>query len=356
MIIPTKDRPSLLAGSLDAVLAAARLVSGEPVEIIVVDDGDDPRVARLVAELDGRGGTPVQYVARHEYGGRGPGDARNEGVLRARGDLVAFTDDDTRCREDWLARGIARLRADRTIAGVEGAVVPVPAGPVDAARARVVHNLQGGAFLTANLFVRRDAVLGAGGFQRLWPGGWAAFREDTDLALRVCEGQGRIPFDPDLAVLHPIEHVSLRAHLRTAAFFLLDEPFRRLHPAAIPGVLEAPAARLRVRAACVLVLALPLLGSTRLRPIAAVAIAATTAAQHVQVERDLRLAAQRRTAAAMLRDGVRRAGRNLAWSVVAGIARGAGMVAVRTGVIAPRATPAPLADRAPAPAVLGRAD
>jgi hypothetical protein len=347
-VIPTKDRPATLERALSAVIAAARKLPGEPVEIIVVDDGDDERVAALVAGLEGSAPVALRYVARREYGGRGPGDARNAGVLRARGDVIAFTDDDTRCRDDWLARGVGRLRDEPAIAGVEGAVVPEPAADLDAVRARVVHNLQGGAFLTANLFLRREAMLQAGGFQRLWPGGWSPFREDSDLALRVRELVGPIPFDRELVVGHPIDEVTPRAHLRTAAFFLLDEPFRRAHPSSIPRLHKAPTARLRVRAGCVSLLALGLLAPHRTRRMAAALLLVTTAAQHAQVERDLRLAGERRSPLTMLRDAVRRAPRNVAWSVVAGAARAAGVVGVRTGIIARRPPLAALTEAPPA--------
>jgi GT2 family glycosyltransferase len=356
VVVPTRDRPEQLARSLGAILAAARQVRDEPVEILVVDDGDDRRVADLVAGLASSDGPAVHYIARSEYGGRGPGDARNAGVLRARGDLIAFTDDDTRCREDWLVRGIGHLRSRPEIAGVEGAVVPEPDGTPDASRTRVVHNLDGGAFLTANLFARRDAVLAAGGFQRLWPGGWAAFREDTDLALRVRSLHGPIPFDVDLVVVHPIEHVSLKGHLRTAAFFVVDEPFRRLHPGAIPSIRAAPTARLRIRAACVAALAVPLLAVRRLRPWAAAALVVTAGLQHLQAERDLRLAGVRRSPGVVGRDALRRAGRNLAWGMVAGWARLAGIAAVRTGVIPRRPDPVPLPDEPQAPAAPRPAD
>ena len=40
---------------------------------------------------------------------RGPAAARNHGILAARGDAIAFTDDDTIPRADWLAEGLRAI-------------------------------------------------------------------------------------------------------------------------------------------------------------------------------------------------------------------------------------------------------
>lgn len=51
----------------------------------ILDQSADPRIRRVVCP------------------GRGASPARNFGVLHAGGDLIAFTDDDCRPRQDWIA-------------------------------------------------------------------------------------------------------------------------------------------------------------------------------------------------------------------------------------------------------------
>jgi glycosyltransferase involved in cell wall biosynthesis len=327
-VIPTKGRPQLLARSLAAVQASAR-ASGRPVEIIVLDDGNEEATARVVAAA----GPGVRYIPAAAYGGRGQGDARNHGVSVAAAAVIAFTDDDTECAEDWLARGLARLE-DPALAGVEGAVVPSRGEADDFVRARIVSNEAGRGFLTANLFLRRSAFLAAGGVRRLradaHPRWDHSFREDTDLALRVERVAGPIPFDTALRVEHPVETTSLERYLRTALFFEVDEAFLRLHPGAAPPLLRAPLARLRIRSAVLAVLALPLLGVRRAWWVAPVAILASAGIQNLQLERDLRRVAPRAPGRVAL-DVLRRFPRTVAWSLAAGAARLLGIAEVRSG-------------------------
>ena len=85
VIVPTCDRPDLLARSVSSILAQ----TFEDYEVIIVDDGtrlavseyEDPRV-RVIAS----------------QGAHGPGPARNRGIEEAQGEYIAFLDDD----DVWL--------------------------------------------------------------------------------------------------------------------------------------------------------------------------------------------------------------------------------------------------------------
>ena len=85
-IIPTRNRPELLARALQTALAQ----DYPHIEVIVVDDASSPP-----AELPS--GTHARLLRMDTAGGAGA--ARNAGVESARGDLVAFLDDD----DEWLA-------------------------------------------------------------------------------------------------------------------------------------------------------------------------------------------------------------------------------------------------------------
>jgi glycosyltransferase involved in cell wall biosynthesis len=93
-VIPTRDRPELVARAVASVLAQTR----EDLEVLVVVDGPDPAtVARLGAIGDGR-------LRVHALAARGgPAAARNAGVLAARGEWIAFLDDD----DEWLPAKLA---------------------------------------------------------------------------------------------------------------------------------------------------------------------------------------------------------------------------------------------------------
>src|ERR1700743_3192727 len=98
IVIPTAGRPQL-------VLAAARSVLAQTVtdiELIVVVDGPDPDTeAALTTVAD-----PRLRVLRNPAS-VGPGQSRNVGLAAARGDWVAFLDDD----DEWLPQKLARQLA-----------------------------------------------------------------------------------------------------------------------------------------------------------------------------------------------------------------------------------------------------
>jgi glycosyltransferase involved in cell wall biosynthesis len=93
VVIPTHNRPGLLAAAVASVLA-----QDVPVEVIVVDDASTPPAAGLPALDD-----PRVKVVRNEVA-IGPTKARNQGVELASGAFVAFLDDD----DTWLPGKLSR--------------------------------------------------------------------------------------------------------------------------------------------------------------------------------------------------------------------------------------------------------
>jgi glycosyltransferase involved in cell wall biosynthesis len=86
VVIPTRDRWELLSRS---ALRSALDQEDLDHEVIVVDDGSTDGTAERLAELD----EPRLRVVRHETS-KGVAQARNTGVAAARGEWVAFLDDD----------------------------------------------------------------------------------------------------------------------------------------------------------------------------------------------------------------------------------------------------------------------
>lgn len=170
--------------AMRSVFAQTRL----PDEVVVVDDGSDDRSAELLRALD----APVPFVVETQTN-QGQSAARNAGMRRAEGSLVAFIDQDDLWTPDHLERLCGPLECDPTMAWVfgdfdeiddDGRVVTrryLDHHDVHVARTSI-HDL-----LAADLMVlpsasvlRKDAALAVGGFDPELSG-----YEDDDLYIRM---------------------------------------------------------------------------------------------------------------------------------------------------------------------------
>jgi glycosyltransferase involved in cell wall biosynthesis len=100
VIVTTRDRPALLADALRDVAAQ----SLPALEVRLADDGETP-AADALPEL------PLLELTAIEARAGQPGGARNAAARGARGDVLAFLDDDDRWAADHLA-GLAAAFAD----------------------------------------------------------------------------------------------------------------------------------------------------------------------------------------------------------------------------------------------------
>mgnify|MGYP001499944814 CR=1 FL=1 len=144
----------------------------------------------------------------------GPGKKRDRALSSCQGEIVAFLDDDAIPRFDWL-RNAVRIFEDERIGAVGG---PAPTPASDSIRqvasgqvfsSWMVGGNQGHRYLASkgrwiddypscNLFVRKEVLLKAGGFDTpYWPG------EDTVLCSRITHDLGlKMWYDPDVVVYH----------------------------------------------------------------------------------------------------------------------------------------------------------
>ena len=97
IIIPTYNRPERLANCLAAI--AQLDYPRDRFEVIVVDDGSDASLEPVV--------TPLQEqidITLLRQKNAGPAAARNRGAAQARGQFLAFTDDDCQPTTNWLTQ------------------------------------------------------------------------------------------------------------------------------------------------------------------------------------------------------------------------------------------------------------
>ena len=118
IVVCTHGRPQLLPGLLEAV--AANLVPPGP-EVLFVDSASPEPVEPLVRELAPR--FPRMAIRCIRLSTAGESRARNAGIAEARGELVAFVDDDARPRPGWLPALLSGFSEGEQVVAVGGPVV-----------------------------------------------------------------------------------------------------------------------------------------------------------------------------------------------------------------------------------------
>lgn len=217
MVIPTLGNPQRLETLIEAL--AAQTLDRARWEWIVALDGPalDARLEARIAELGG------VRVARS---GGGPGAARNRGAEAARGEWLAFTEDDCTPAPDWLERAAAAIAAAPEAQVVTGSTTK-PGG-------RPVHRQRQDAplYLPTNLFVRRDLFARSGGYCEAFfdAPSRVYFREDSDFGFTL-EALGAVTITaPDVRVEHPDEHLGFWDPLRWARRHMMDPLLAARHP------------------------------------------------------------------------------------------------------------------------------
>lgn len=156
VIVPVFNDNDRLQACLDAL--ARQSYPAERFEVVVVDNGSNESVGPVIRRHRG-------MATLIEESNPGSYSARNRGIEQVRGEILAFTDSDCIPAADWIATGVAALKADPELAMVGGSI---RMSPEDSTRlsALELHQLQLGFqqeryikelhfSVTANLFTLR---------------------------------------------------------------------------------------------------------------------------------------------------------------------------------------------------------
>ena len=182
VVIPTRNRAARLGRALQSVRAQTLA----PLEIIVVDDASEDATPKVLREL----AAPDLEVIRNTEQ-RGASHARNLGLAAARGDLIAFLDDDDRWRPDKLALQSAALLQAPASVGMVCCAYDVIAEPGEQVHKTwqppdqpldVPYFLRTTGFMTSVPLLRRACFEQVGGFDEALAGG-----QDLDMWIRIAE-------------------------------------------------------------------------------------------------------------------------------------------------------------------------
>jgi GT2 family glycosyltransferase len=171
VVIPTYHRNDLLAKCLDCLAPEIQTLPADQYEIIVTDDGSQTTAEEMIREH-----YPwVKWVAGPR---KGPAANRNHGAKYARGEFIAFTDDDCLPSPSWLWAFSSALTPDIHVyegkttceAGIHS---PLEHAPI---------NLTGGWLWSCNMMIRASLFQKLNGFDENFP---YPHMEDTDLRERL---------------------------------------------------------------------------------------------------------------------------------------------------------------------------
>jgi GT2 family glycosyltransferase len=223
-IVPTHNRTDVLRQCLASL--RAQTVDPHRFEVVVVDDGSEADMRRVVEDASA-GGPILMRCERQPL--TGLNGARNRGAATATGSVLAFLDDDTIVSPGW-AEAVLDAFERRPCAAVGGKVELGLAGPAPAwlAVRRYYlaeydlgpegHWLRGDPVpVGANCAVRRGEFERLGGFHlgldRI--GGSLVSNGDTEFFHRLRAAGGRLWYEPEAHVVHcvPVERLTVEYFL-----------------------------------------------------------------------------------------------------------------------------------------------
>jgi glycosyltransferase involved in cell wall biosynthesis len=200
VIIPAFKHSRFILATLQSVFSQ----TFKELEVIVVNDGSPDDTREVLKPLVASG--QIRYF---EQENAGQAAARNRGLSEARGEYVAFLDDDDEWPPDKLEWQVAQLRQNDGVPLIGGGAVRIDAsgtvltewcyGPISLETADL---FRGPPFISpGQTLIRRSALMQIGGFD---PEIWGA--DDYDLYLRLSQC-GPLLVEPRVA-LHYRVHAS----------------------------------------------------------------------------------------------------------------------------------------------------
>jgi len=231
VIICTHNRVQYLVQAIESVLEQVR--DPQSCEVIVVDNASTDATPDTVRSLASNS-TNLKYVTEHEAG---LSRARNTGLESARGEYVAYIDDDATVESGWLARIPATFdEGGKEVACVAGRIIPIWDAPrpswlhddilsylsvLDASSVPIRLSDDQTPF-GANVIYRRGVLAKVGGFSNQLGrvGKRLLSNEEVLLQKRLMQFGYYTYYDPNVSVRHHIHAERItKAWIRRRAYW-----------------------------------------------------------------------------------------------------------------------------------------
>jgi cellulose synthase/poly-beta-1,6-N-acetylglucosamine synthase-like glycosyltransferase len=203
LIICTRDRCQQLVRCLQSVRG---ITFERPWELIVVDNGSVDETAAVVRQFIGSAGVSAVYVFEPKLG---KSNALNTAITIARGQILAFTDDDCYPAQDFLSR-VWSAFVDPSVGYITGRIMlhdptdyPVTINETTLPLTFPARSLVTvGAVQGANMAFRRRILTDIGGFDPVFGPGTQFVSEDLDAAGRASAAGWKGRYCPKVIVSH----------------------------------------------------------------------------------------------------------------------------------------------------------
>jgi GT2 family glycosyltransferase len=207
VVIVTYNRYSDLEDILDSLFSMNEI----PTEILVVDSNSTDGTKALIKNY------PVKYISINE---KSRIKARNVGFQNAKGEILAYLDDDVIMSKDWT-RAILEPYESKDVGGVGGRVLPLdyPEQTPDISEkymaiGKVFDNgfvsnnydvstklpIEVDTLIGCNMSFRRKLLFEIGGFDDNFLGN--CYREETDVSVRIKRLNCKLIYQPKALVRH----------------------------------------------------------------------------------------------------------------------------------------------------------
>lgn len=208
VIVPVYNGERTIGRCIESLLSMS--YPSTKIEILIVDNNSRDATYRIIREY------PV--VALVEKRIQSSYAARNTGLERAHGEIIAFTDSDCVADKDWIGSAVTQFR-DETVGCVAGRIVGYsPSNYIEEylVRNRCLSQEEGTLthwYLpyaqTANAIYRRKVIDAVGPFEENW-----ISAGDTDMTWRMLLHTGyKLKFCGE-ALIHHVHRSSLKGYFR----------------------------------------------------------------------------------------------------------------------------------------------
>jgi lipopolysaccharide/colanic/teichoic acid biosynthesis glycosyltransferase len=222
VIVPAKDAAATINSCLSALLNQEGFQFEKDYEVILVDDGS----ADNTSEIAERFGV---IVLRQEN--CGPAAARNNGVKKAQGNIILFTDSDCVPSVNWLKNMLDPF-VDPEVMGVKGAYFCVEKNTIARFvqmefeyKYQLMNTRERIDFIdTYSAAYRKNLFLENKGFEEAFP---VPSVEDQELSFRLARKGYKLVFNPEARVFHKhdisiLEYIQRKAGIGYWKAFMLQ--------------------------------------------------------------------------------------------------------------------------------------